>query len=70
MKYVIAERSKVLGYGVNAIGHRQKGTQIVVNEKELDQVPGDTLAKKAKAVSGKVYTQSAIKKIFKEGGWL
>ena len=66
MKYVIAERSKVLGYGVNAIGHRQKGTQIVVNEKELDQVLGDTLAKKAKAV----YTQSAIKKIFKEGGWL
>ena len=47
MKYVIAERSKVLSYGVNAVGHRQKGTQIVVNEKELDQVPGDTLTKKA-----------------------
>lgn len=70
MKYVIADRSKALSYGINAIGHRSKDSQIIVNEKELDQVPGTTLSKRAKAVDGKVYTAAAVKKIIKEGGWV
>ena len=70
MKYVIADRSKVLSYGINAIGHRSKEAQIFVNEKELDVVPGDTLNKRAKAVDGRVYTATGIKRIINEGGWL
>lgn len=56
-------------YGIRAKGHRQKEGLIVVNEKELNVVPGLTLADRVKAVDGTLYSASEIKKTLQEEGW-
>ena len=67
MYYIIADKVKAAGFGISLFGHRTNGS--LVNEKELPDVPGDTPAKKAKALGGKVYSDEGIKKVLKEGGW-
>lgn len=69
MYYIIADKVKAGGFGIDLFGHRSKENLVIVNEKELPDVPGDTLAKKAKALGGKIYSDEGIKKILKEGGW-
>ena len=48
-------------YGINAAGHRTKDALIVLHEKELNVVPGPTLADKVRAVDGVLYSASEIK---------
>ncbi len=69
MYYIIADKVKAAGFGISLFGHRTNGSLVIVNEKELPDVPGDTPAKKAKALGGKVYSDEGIKKVLKEGGW-
>lgn len=69
MQYIIADRGKVLLYGIRAKGHRQKEGLIVVNEKELNVVPGLTPADRVKAVDGTLYSASEIKRTLQEEGW-
>ena len=69
MQYIIANKGKVLMYGIRATGHRQKDGQILVNEKELNVVPGDTLERRAQAVDGTIYSATEIKKTLQEEGW-
>ena len=70
MKYIVAEKNRVSGFGINTTGHRMKEPQVIISEKELDVVPGASFSARVKAVGGKVYSNSAIKKIIKEGGWV
>ncbi len=69
MEYIIADVGKTTAAGISLIGHKCKGNQIVLNEKELSNVPGDTLAAKARALNGKIYQLKSIKRIFRQGGW-
>ncbi len=69
MQYVIANRGKATMYGINAAGHRTKDALIVLHEKELNVVPGPTLADKVRAVNGVLYSASEIKQALQEGGW-
>lgn len=69
MEYIIADIGKTTAVGISLIGHKCKGSQIVLNEKELSNVPGDTLAEKAMALNGTIYQLKSIKRIFRQGGW-
>ncbi len=69
MQYVIANKKKAAGYGISAVGHRAKDTFILLNEKELNVVPGETLADRVRAVSGTLYTASEVKRVLQQEDW-
>lgn len=69
MLYIIANKQKVSEAGISPRGHNVNGNHIIVNEKELNIIPGDTLEDRAKAVGGKVYDVIEIKKLIKKGDW-
>ncbi|MGM9737822.1 MAG: hypothetical protein ACI3ZT_05345 [Candidatus Cryptobacteroides sp.] len=69
MQYIIANRGKVLMFGIHSTGHRQKDGQILINEKELVVVPGQTQVEKLLAIDGTLYSASEIEKVLQEGDW-
>lgn len=69
MQYIIANRGKVLMCGIRSNGHRQKEGQILINEKELCLVPGQTQDEKLLAIDGTIYSASEIEKVLQEEDW-
>ena len=69
MQYIIANRGKVLMCGIRSNGHRQKEGQILINEKELGLVPGQTQEEKLLAIDGTIYSASEIERILQEEDW-
>lgn len=69
MQYIIANRGKVQLYGIRSEGHRRKDGRILINEKELDIVPGPTQEDKLHAIDGTVYSASEIEKVLQEEDW-
>lgn len=70
MRYIIADKGKVLQHGIKSIGHRVKDGSIVIHEKELTTfIPGETEADKLRVINGKMYTADEIKITLKEEGW-
>lgn len=69
MKYIIANRGKVLMCGIRSNGHRQKDGQILINEKELGVVPGQTQEEKLLAIDGTIYSASEIERVLQEEDW-
>ncbi len=69
MQYIIANRGKVLMCGIRSNGHRQKEGQILINEKELGLVPGQTQEEKLLAIDGTIYSASEIEKVLQEEDW-
>ncbi len=69
MLYIIANKQKAAEVGISPRGHRVNGDHIIVNEKELNYVPGDTLEERAGRVDGKVYDAIEIKKLIIKGDW-
>lgn len=69
MQYIIANRGKVLMCGIRSNGHRQKEGQILINEKELCLVPGQTQEEKLLAIDGTIYSASEIEKVLQEEDW-
>lgn len=69
MRYIIANKARAAVFGISADGHRTKNGRVILNEKELNSVPGSTVAEKARAVEGTSYTASNLKKVLREEGW-
>lgn len=69
MLYIIANKQKAAEVGILPRGHRVNGDHIIVNEKELNYVPGDTLEERAGHIDGKVYDAIEIKKLIIKGDW-
>ena len=55
--------------GIRSNGHRQKEGQILINEKELCLVPGQTQEEKLLAIDGTIYSASEIEKVLQEEDW-
>lgn len=69
MLYIIANKQKAAEVGISPRCHRVNGDHIIVNEKELNYVPGDTLEERAGHVDGRVYDAIEIKKLIIKGDW-
>ncbi|MBO6248184.1 MAG: hypothetical protein J6N54_05175 [Bacteroidales bacterium] len=69
MLYIIANKQKAAEVGISPLGHRVNGDHIIVNEKELNYVPGDTLEERAGRIDGRVYDAIEIKKLIIKGDW-
>lgn len=69
MKYIVAPKSKALDMGIRINGHRCSESSVILNEREVlecRRLPDGDLAAKARAIGGKIYTDSAIKQILKD----
>lgn len=69
MRYIIANTDRVKACGISCYGHRTKDDRVVLNEKELGVVPGDTEEARLAAIDGIVYTRAELRQILKEEGW-
>ncbi len=69
MRYLIADRGKAASYGISTYAHRIKGERVVLNEKEIGPVPGETAEEKAAMIDGRLYTRAELKQALEEEGW-
>lgn len=69
MLYIIADKQKAARAGLSLQGCLVKNNHVVLNEKELNIVPGETLEDRAAAIGGKVYDVIELKKLIKKGDW-
>ena len=64
MKYIYAEKSRVIGYQISVIGHRCKNSKVVLNEKEVMNAPSlqaaSTLEEKAALLGGTIHTAAEL----------
>ena len=69
MLYIIADRQKTACAGISIKGCRVNGEHVIVNEKDLNILPGETLEERASVIDGKVYDVFEIKQLIIKGDW-
>lgn len=62
MRYVIADKEKSKIAGFDLAGHKSRGSEVALNEKEVmdSQWLGGTLAERAAKIGGAVYTEREV----------
>lgn len=71
MKYVICNKDKALAAGFHELGHKMKGTMMLLNEREVIISPrlSGTLEERASALGGRTYSRTGVFHYVKQNKW-
>lgn len=70
MKYVIADIERVMSLcGVDLYARNKCGTKVMLNEKDLSSVPGETIEEKVINIDGLLLTETEADAELYKGSW-